>query len=359
MKKALLAATITIVVGVFLALFSLREDESVSSDPECADPATVPTCLGEWGAANIQTLDLVLDTLTERTLQDERFADGCHPAWHIVGEAAGREYPIDVALADWAYGCAGGFMHGAVSTAVLRGTLDEFTADIVRVCENYKKRPEVVYLDCWHGAGHGYAQVLKYPESLYACIPVAPAAKEFEWCAWGATEELVEPFQNDPAVRAEYEPRLESLCTEITVGHAACFRAVAPMMYISGRTFLEIYDYCATLTTEQQLLCAFSAGHVLGMNWVAGFETPEACNRHTQLAEQCAAGAGRYVGRLAEWGVLDAELAEKTGIDGICPVFTEDLRPACQRASDEIRTVELSPSEERALTSAWWGSRQP
>lgn len=62
---------------------------------------------------------------------------------------------------------------------------------------------------------------------------------------------------------------------------------------------------------------------------------------------------------LAKWGMLDAELADKEGIDGICPVFTEDLRPACQRASDEIRAVELSPSEGHALTSAWWGSTQP
>lgn len=135
-------------------------------------------------------------------------------------------------------------MYGAVSTAVLRGTLGEFTADIVRVCENYKKLPEVVYLDCWHGAGHGYAQVLKYPDSLYACIPVVPDAEEFEWCIWVATEELVEPFQNDPMARTEYEPRLESLCTEITVGHAACFRAVTPMLRISGHTFSQIYDYC-------------------------------------------------------------------------------------------------------------------
>lgn len=357
MRKAILASSV--VCALLLAGFFALKASPPDTEPECPGPVDVATCLAEWGAANIENLDLVLNTLTDRTLQDERFADGCHPAWHIVGEAAGRAYPIDEALAGWAYGCAGGFMHGAVSTAVLRGTLDEFTADIVAVCENYKKRPEVVYLDCWHGAGHGYAQVLKYPDSLYACIPVAPGAKEFEWCAWGATEELVEPFQNDPMVRAEYEPRLESLCAEITVGHAACFRAVAPMMYISGRTFSQIYDYCTTLAAEQQPLCAFSAGHVLGMNWVAGFESPDACSRHTQLAEQCAAGAGRYVGRLAEWGVLDAELAGKAGIDGICPVFTEDLRPACQRASDEIRTVELSPSEERALTSAWWGSRQP
>lgn len=224
------------------------------------------------------------------------------------------------------------------------------------MCAGYKNRPEVVYLDCWHGAGHGYAQVLKYPESLYACIPVAPGEKEFEWCAWGATEELVEPFQNDPLVRAEYEPRLESLCTEIVIGQAACFRAVAPMMYISGRTFSEIYDYCSSLIIELQQLCSFSSGHVLGMNWVAGYETPDACALHQHLAQQCAAGAGRYVGRLAEWGVLDSELTNKARIDGICPVFTEDLQAFCQKASDEIRAVELSPSEERELTATWWDS---
>lgn len=342
--------------GVFLltlaAATAVMQNEEPTG-PECDDPATIATCLGEWGESNIESLGMVLTTLTERTLRDQRFAENCHQAWHIVGEAAGRKYPIDTALEDWAYGCAGGFMHGAVSTAVLRGSLEEFTADIVRVCDSYKNRPEVVYLDCWHGAGHGYAQVLEYPESLYACKPVATGQVEFDWCAWGATEELVEPFQSDQAFRERYEPQLETLCTDISIGHAACFRALAPMMYIAGWEFERIYGYCDALGPEHQELCSFSAGHVLGMNWVAGVKDPAKCDLHPSLAEKCAAGAGRYVGRLAEWGMLEAELVDKSGTAGVCPAFRDGLRQVCQEESEKVRALELSPQEERELTKAW------
>lgn len=353
MKKLIVVAFSCVAIAVSAVLFLRSGSSTRDLEPECKDQATIATCLAQWGADNITSLETVLSTLTEKTLNERNFADGCHPAWHTVGEAAGRIYPLEDALRPWAYSCAGGFMHGAISTAVFQGTVEDFSSKIATICEGYKTRPPVAYLDCWHGAGHGYAQVLEYPESMYACIPVSPNKEVFEWCAWGASEELVEPFQTDPSVRAKYEPRLRDLCTTLTAGQEACFRAVVPMMHISGWKFEEIYDYCSSLKKEYADFCAFSAGHVLGMSWMAGLISPTECSRHADLAVRCASGSGRYVGRLVEWGIYDAEIANKEYTDGICPEYEETLRSACQEAFNYIRSVELSPAEERAVTASW------
>lgn len=333
----------------------------VSATPMCTGDQPLSTCLTAWALDNIDDLPRVLEVLTERTVADaDFFKGGCHETWHAIGEEAGRRYALASALDAWAYSCYGGFLHGAMSTAVPLIGLDEFTRSAPSICAAYVGRPDVVPLDCWHGVGHGLASVLPFPQSMEACVGVAIEEDDLAWCTWGAAETLGERFIEDPSTRAEYEPLLERLCEDLSVGQQACIRIAAPMLKVSGHTTESIYQYCATQSDPLRSWCAFSAGQLFATDWLEGGDGAIGCDSIPELEVPCAAGAGRNVGRTDEWETLESSPRKQVAIPlSICPEFSGAARTACDEAETAVRALELSPQESGELTGSWWAGRTP
>lgn len=343
-------------VAVFAGLTAIAfypKTSHQATPPVCNDPVLVVSCMTDWALENIDDLDFVSQTLTNRHLTDPDFATGCHITWHALGEAVGTRYPIDEALQSWAYSCAGGFMHGVMSTAPRRSDLQTFGNDAKSACADYKSRSQVAYLDCWHGIGHGYAHVLSFPESMYACQPVAPAEDEFEWCAWGASEMPNEAYQTDPVVRDRFKDSLSNLCNGILYGHRACYRMSLLMMHGSGWGYDDMLDYCRKQPLDYRKSCGHGLGQVVAARWLAGGLDAEACLDDEFLSSTCATGFGWHLARPFEWGAFDdsPELREK--VERACLLFDLPYRRSCQDSFDTLRGIELSPAEERALIESW------
>jgi len=322
--------------------------------PDCPSTQSLSECLSDWGIRHIDDLPTVVSTLTEYTVSNREFAaSGCHDTWHKVGEAAGERYDPAEALALWPYSCYGGFMHGLIWTAAPRMGIDAFESSTRAMCADFKNRPEVVYLDCWHGVGHGLAEVYAFPESMYRCEDLAAPGEEYEWCTWGAAESLADGFIKETETTNPLTEDLPGLCPGLSQGIKACFRSVIPMMYNTGWSFEKLYDYCAGLGTDLRPDCAYSAGQILGTLWVVDKIESSGCYVHPDLATHCAAGAGRYVGRVSEWGALELEVDDPAKLVGICPEFTGPSRSACDQAYEEIRALELSPEEDLGVTTSW------
>lgn len=345
---------------LFVALFILlavlvipASSRTQPTPPVCDSPATVVPCMTDWALENLDDLEYVSDTLTKRHLTDQDFAAGCHITWHALGQAAGTRYPIDKALDSWVYSCAGGFMHGVMSTAPRRGNLDKFGHEAGSVCAGYESRSRVAYLDCWHGIGHGYAHVLSFPESMYACHPVAPAQDEFEWCAWGASEMPNEAYQTDPVVRERFKNSLPQLCDGVLYGHRACYRMSLLMMHGSGWRYEDMLDYCQKQPSAHSKSCGYGLGQVVAARWLSGALGPEACLDDRTLSMTCAAGFGWHLARPFEWGAFDDSPDLRTRVERACSLFVSPHRRSCQDSFDELRRIELSPTEERSLMESW------
>lgn len=328
--------------------------------PVCIGDQPVAQCLTEWSLRNIDNLSAVLDVLTDRTVSDAAFfSGGCHETWHAVGEEAGRRYELSSAISAWAYSCYGGFLHGAMSTAVPLMGVEEFKSIAPSICATFADRPNVVPLDCWHGVGHGFASVLPFPTSMEACVGVAIAEDELAWCTWGAAETLGEQFITEPGVRATIESTLDGLCEDLSVGQQACIRIAAPMLQVSGRSVESIYQYCASQSDPLRSWCAFSAGQLFATQWLDGSDAIK-CNLIPSLESHCAAGAGRNVGRTDEWGTLNGSSRKVAGVQlSVCPEFTQPARSACEEAESAVRELELSPEESGTLTRTWWDAGRP
>ena len=344
----------------------LYSTDSNDVAPELCTDATIDRvgCVKQWALENIDDLPKVLDALTELTLNDEEFSDyACHDVWHAVGEEAGRRYDLGSALDAWSYSCYGGFLHGAMSTSAETMGLEGFSAVARSLCAKYDNRVPVVGLDCWHGVGHGFAHVLEWPESMQACIPVAVDEQSLTWCAWGASETLSENFLTDQEVRAELTPKLSSLCDNVEFGQDVCFRVRAPMLYSSGWDFVKIYEHCITAPASVQQSCGFAAGQILGTEWIEGLAEASECYRSEIMAASCAAGMGKNIGRVDEWGVLRDSPRRKPGmILSPCGEFADrpQVEQSCNDAELEIRNIELSPAELETLTRTWWeGIQRP
>lgn len=343
------------VLGVLVLLFLLpactREEGSVLVPPNCDPQTPVADCLESWGLANLDYLDEVVQTLTLRSLEDGNFADTCHDAWHEIGKAAGARYPLATALQPWAYSCTGGYLHGVMATAPSREGLAVFKAAVPETCAKYETRPLVAYLDCWHGAGHGFAQELPFPESMYACKALAPGVSEFEWCSWGAAEFPDSASQVSPELLAKYENTLEDRCTDLETGYPACYRLVIPMMHMAGWEPGRIYHYCSSQPVDEQDGCALALGSVEGMRFLQ--DGIEPCAGVPRLFESCAAGLGRYLGRLSEWGIFDDDPSRKAEVGEVCTNLPARAGIRCRYEFDAIARIELSPAEEREVVLRW------
>lgn len=347
---------IVLVVLAASVAFAYLGTETQTPTPDCQG-LPVPEladCLADWGVGNIDDLPRVIDTLTKYTVSDQEFgASPCHDTWHKVGEAAGLKYDARDSLSEWPYSCAGGFMHGLMWTYAPKVGPEGFKSAAAGLCALFKNRPEVVYLDCWHGIGHGLAEVYAFPESMYQCGSVAMTTEEYEWCTWGAADTLSDDFIKDQKMQQELGPGLPELCPGLEQATKACFRVVASMLYNYGWTFSDLYKYCSTLKTGLRSECAFSAGQILGMLWVSGREPASKCSLHKDLARECASGAGKYVGRVIEWDAITSEAVGPEKMLGICPEFDPELRLSCETAYKAVRELELSPKENLEVTLSW------
>ena len=352
LKFALLGLALLVSAGV--VSLAMSRSEAKTPAPDCPATQSLSDCLSEWGVKHIDDLPTVVSTLTEYTVSNKEFAaSGCHDTWHKVGEAAGLRYDPSEALSLWPYSCYGGFMHGVLWTAAPRMGDQAFEAATRSMCNEFRGRPEVVYLDCWHGVGHGLAEIYAFPESMYRCEGLASPGEEYEWCTWGAAESLADNFIKAGEEQNPLTEDLPGLCPSVSQGTKACFRSVIPMMYNTGWTFEKLYDYCASLAGDLGSECAYSAGQVLGTLWVVDLADASGCYTHEDLAVHCAGGAGRYVGRISEWGALELETEDANKLSGICPEFTEPARSSCEESYAAIRALELSPEEDLEVTTSW------
>jgi hypothetical protein len=365
LKRHWYLAIALIAVAGTAAAFAYSSGRDSVGTGLCTD-ATIDrvACIKNWALGNIDELPKVLDTLTELNLNDKEFSDyACHDVWHAVGEEAGRMYELSSALDAWSYSCYGGFLHGAMSTSAETMGLDGFSAAAQELCSKYSNRVPVVGLDCWHGVGHGFAHVLTWPESMNACVPVAVDAEALAWCTWGASETLSENFLTDSKVRAELTPKLDSLCDSLELGQDVCFRVRAPMLYSSGWDFIKIYTHCTTASESARQACGFSAGQILGTEWLDGLAEASECYRYEEMAAACAAGMGKNVGRVDEWGILrDSPRRKSDSSLSPCSEFASNpqVEKSCADAEKEIRSIELSPIELELLTRKWWdGVKRP
>lgn len=352
-KIALLATSILVMLSIFAVLSRLSftsQDSNSAQSPKCEESESLFDCLSLWGVSNINDLQPVLDTLTRYTIEHPTFfVDGCHETWHDVGNAAGEIYSLEEALSGWAYSCNGGYLHGVMQKAAPLIGVEKFSKDAPNFCKTYQNRPAVVYYDCWHGVGHGFAELLSFPESMYACSPVAKTPEEYSWCTWGAADFIPEKFGADSDFKEKITPELPTLCEDLKEGVEACFRMITPLLYLSGWDFGKIYNLCSTYTGELRKWCAFGSGQVLGTLWVGGLiENVEGCSIHEDMSIPCAEGAGKYVGRASEW-------TEGYGpeIAPICVNFKDVAKEACDNSYKYIRDLEVSPSENRDITSNW------
>lgn len=355
-KPSVLGALVVLflVLAVSLMAFSRSEPSTTKIlPPQCQAGAAGVECEIEWGLSNLGNLDAVLKIYTHQHITDDDFAENCHRVWHAVGEAAGMAYDPETALRNWTYSCAGGFMHGVMSTAPRRVGVSRFGSSAATACASFIGRPLVVYLDCWHGIGHGYAHVLEFPESMYACKDLAPGAEEFDWCAWGAAELPGEAYRTDPLVRERYKSSLTSLCNGLASGHQACYRMVLLMMLRSEWNFPKMTEYCTSQSVAQRDLCARGLGQVAAAKWLAGTLDLDACARTKSLAEACAFGFGWHLARPYEWGVFDDDSDLKRRVASACVGLPTPLLDVCREAFEELRGIELSPVEERLLIETW------
>jgi hypothetical protein len=232
----------------------------------------------------------------------------------------------------------------------------EFSAAARDICSPFTTRQEVIYLDCWHGIGHGLAELYAFPESMYECQGITSTGPEYDWCTWGAAEGYAADFIQDKNLQGQLAASLPGMCPSLSQATATCFRAVIPMLYNIGWGFEKMYDYCADLQESLRSECAYSAGQILGTLWVVDKASAAECSRHEDLESDCASGAGKYIGRVSEWGslVLDAVSTEK--LAGICPEFSGPSRSSCENSYSTIRSLELSPEEALTITLNWYSN---
>lgn len=352
-RKIYLAAAVPIaVLMVGFSTTNLRSSTSVSP-PDCQPSPEVQVCLGEWAVDNIKNLNVVVSTLTMQSLKDPVFAGACHDAWHALGKAAGLEYDLSRALDPWTYSCTGGYLHGVMSTSPIRSGFKKFADSIPDFCARYKSRPKVVYLDCWHGAGHGFAQVRAFPESMYACEPIAPGPEELEWCTWGAAEFPDGTTRTNSQEVGPHDGSMLKSCGTLRVGHQACYRLVLPIMNMSGRPMHEMRGYCYSQPAEHRDYCMFSLGSVVGMKYVKEPASVLECKLSPVHEGSCAAGFGRYMGRLFEWGMFSDDPEKSTAVLNACAEFDEGPSRRCEEEFRRVRDIELSPDEEREVIKGW------
>jgi hypothetical protein len=327
---------------------------------DCPQGEGASRCLQVWALANLDSIDEVIATLTARSFDDPEFSEYtfCHSVWHVVGEEAGRVYDLGELLAAWPYSCYGGLLHGAMSTAAHRVGAEEMSASARAVCDRYRAAPRVVELDCWHGIGHAFAQVLEFPASMEACVPVAPDPDALEWCTWGAAETAGDEYLIDGVVAAGDVDAVLGLCEEITVGEQACARIQAPVLAGAGWSSTRLIGRCLELTGADAQRCGFAAGQVIGVRWAVVGEPLTPCFASEVLAEVCVEGAARSVGRADEANQLAAS-SRRDGLApgevlSLCRSVPVEVRSACEASDAAIRDLELSPDEVIDLLERWW-----
>lgn len=105
---------------------------------------------------------MALTLMGELNAKDKRFVDTCHDVTHKIGlrayELFARGKPFD--LNEKTAYCSFGFYHGFMETLVIRsGDPTQARAFCVEVGKKLKDKIPDAYYACFHGIGHGWANI--------------------------------------------------------------------------------------------------------------------------------------------------------------------------------------------------------
>lgn len=301
-------------------------------DPCPEESAQTSACWTGYYRAFVEKYPAV-DAL--RDLKERHDAGGgakmfCHPALHVIGEAAGKEYgSVAEAYEHGETFCRSGYYHGVLEGLFGGEAGEQFLGQLDSVCTAVKKdRPSYDYFSCVHGIGHGLMAHFGHDlfESLDGCARLSG-----EWeqttCAGGVfmenvtsnTEEAPSQFlkKDDPLYPCTAAPeKFKTQCYLMQTSH---------MITIFDGDFARVFAACRE-TGKYAATCFQSIGRdVSGWSYGAVGSALSLCGYGANLDERKNCLIGAAADYLLSYSEADARALCALAEDGARVPCVENL----------------------------------
>jgi len=247
----------------------------------------------------------------------------CHTLLHVIGEAAGREYPsVAVAYEKGDTFCRSGYHHGVLEgvfghegqDAVLNH-LDSFCAEV-----SGKDRYSYDYFSCVHGVGHGLMAHFAHDlfQSLEGCDQLSGEWEQSSCHGGVFMENVISDTEEEPSkFLKDDDPLYPCNAVEDRYRYQCYLMQTSHMLAVYDGDFGAVFDACSSVEKKYRIPCYQSLGRdASGWSYgsIEGVLAYCAEGGTEEQKEECLAGAGvdfiqshggekaRELCRGAEWG---------------------------------------------------------
>jgi hypothetical protein len=264
------------------------------------------------GNLKIKGLDKSLDLIADLYQNEPGFAPICHDFVHLVGKKAYELFTKDqnFTISSKASYCAYGFYHGFMENLVSQGGDISLAKDFCTYIDSQlTENPSRANLACYHGIGHGWANIhdtqlwgderaMVYP-ALSLCEKVTQDEHELNICATGVFDSISIGYYNEVNGLKINREDPYWLCKEQKVQYKKpCYMDLAPAILWLGDSKLDkSLSFLDGVEEEYQALeietlAEASVRFILTNNW----SISEAINTCRSLGKEngllCARGLG-------------------------------------------------------------------
>jgi len=292
-------------------------------DPCPGESAMTSACWTGYYAAFVEKYSAV-DALRDLKMRHDVGGGAktfCHPALHVIGEAAGKEYgSVAEAYKHGEAFCRSGYHHGVLEGLFGEEGGETMLAELDSICTDVKKdTASYNYFSCVHGIGHGLMAYFRHDlfESLDGCARLT-GDWEQTTCSGGVFMENV--ISNTPEMPSKYLKADDPLypCTDV----AEKFRTQCYLMQTSHMLIIFEGDFAKTFaacrkTGEYATTCFQSIGRdVSGWSYGAVGAALSLCGYGANLDERKNCLIGAAADYLLSYSEADARALCALGEDG-------------------------------------------
>jgi hypothetical protein len=237
----------------------------------------------------------------------------CHTLLHIVGEAAGREYP---SVAD-AYEkgdtfCRSGYHHGVLEGVFGEEGGDALISNLDSLCAGVKgkDRYSYDYYSCVHGVGHGLMAFFDHDvfESLAACDQLTGQWEQSSCHGGVFMENVISDTEEEPSKFLNDDDPLYPCNAVADPYRYQCYlMQTSHMLTVLNGDFEKVFDQCSRIEQKYRVPCYQSLGRdASGWSYGSNSEVFRFCSagRTDEQKSECLVGAA--VDFIQSWGPDEA-----------------------------------------------------